>query len=120
SEMSPALNRLLESGAASEAVLLSTCNRTELYLSVTDLQRGEAAARALLAERGEGPPEANARYLYARRDRLAADHLFRVTSGLDSMIVGEPQIQGQVKEAYLTAREVTGRTGPVVGPTLNR
>ncbi len=119
-ETPPALTGLLEAGAVGEAVLLSTCNRTELYLSMADLQRGEAAARALLASRCEGSAEANARYLYARRDRLAADHLFRVTSGLDSMIVGEPQIQGQVKEAYLTAREVAGPEGPVVGPTLNR
>jgi glutamyl-tRNA reductase len=120
SETQPALAELVEAGAVGEAVLLSTCNRTELYLAAADLHRAEAAARELLAARGPGAAEANARFLYARRDRLAVDHLFRVTSGLDSMVVGEPQIQGQVREAYQDAREVTSRSGPVVGPTLNR
>lgn len=119
-EMPAALSRLVEAGVASEAVLLSTCNRTELYLHAGDLKRAEDAARSLIASRGAGSVEANTRYLYAHRDRAAVDHLFRVAAGLDSMIVGEPQIQGQVKEAYQSAREVTSPAGPVVGPTLNR
>lgn len=120
SEIPAALAHLFREGDATEAVLLSTCNRTEVYLSAQDLRRGEAAARELLAARGAGPAEENFRYLYARRDRLAVDHLFRVTAGLDSMIMGEPQIQGQVKEAYQTAREITAPSGPAVGPMLNR
>jgi glutamyl-tRNA reductase len=65
-------------------------------------------------------PEAAARHLYVHRDRGAAEHLFRVSSGLDSMILGEPQIQGQVREAYAMARETSAPAGPVVGPALNR
>jgi glutamyl-tRNA reductase len=65
-------------------------------------------------------PEAAAPHLYVHRDRVAAEHLFRVSSGLDSMILGEPQIQGQVREAYAMARETAGASGPVVGPALNR
>jgi glutamyl-tRNA reductase len=119
-EVPAALSRLLASGATSEAVLLSTCNRTEFYLSLPDLGRGEAAVRALLAEQAGESPEASGRYLYLHRDRHAVEHLFRVTAGLESMILGEPQIQGQVKEAYHSARETTSPEGPVVGATLNR
>ncbi|HEX2094110.1 MAG TPA: glutamyl-tRNA reductase [Longimicrobiaceae bacterium] len=111
---------LVESGAAAEAVVLSTCNRTELYLALPDERRGVEAARALLAGRlGESPASA-ARHLYVHRDRNAAGHLFRVTAGLDSMVLGEPQIQGQVKEAYALAHETVSAGGSMVGGALNR
>lgn len=102
-----------------EAVVLSTCNRTEVYLAGPEGMDGSDVARAILAERVGMTPEAAARHLYLHRDRTAAEHLFRVSSGLDSMILGEPQIQGQVKEAYALARETAGER-PVVGPALNR
>jgi glutamyl-tRNA reductase len=104
----------------SEAVVISTCNRTEVYLSLPDGSDGVEQARALLADRIGQDPASAARYFYVHRDRQAAEHLFRVSSGLDSMILGEPQIQGQVKEAYATAREVAGENGPVVGQALHR
>jgi glutamyl-tRNA reductase len=117
-ELAGALDQVAGRGA--EAVLLSTCNRTEIYLS--DGEPGDAlgTARRLLAQRIGTDAEAAGRYLYVHRDRDAASHLFRVTAGLDSMILGEPQIQGQVKQAYATAREVAGDGAPVVGPALNR
>ncbi|HEX2191333.1 MAG TPA: glutamyl-tRNA reductase [Longimicrobiaceae bacterium] len=119
-EIPGVLAGLVESGAAAEAVLLSTCNRTELYLSLGEERGGVDAAHALLAERlGESPSRA-AKHLYLHRDRYAAEHLFRVTAGLDSMVLGEPQIQGQVKEAYTLARESASPAGPLVGPALNR
>jgi glutamyl-tRNA reductase len=103
-----------------EAVVLSTCNRTEVYLASGDGADAIARAEAMLAERlGVAPGEAG-RWLYVRRDREAAQHLFRVAAGLDSMIVGEPQIQGQVREAYAAARDVAAGRGPVVGAALNR
>jgi glutamyl-tRNA reductase len=110
------LARLLESGAADEAVLLSTCNRTEVCLSLPDVAKGEAVVRGLLAERMPGVDG----YLYVHSGRSAVEHMMRVTAGLDSMIVGEPQIQGQVRDAYQAAREsfVTGR--PATGAVLNR
>lgn len=111
---------LVDSGAAAEAVLLSTCNRTELYLSLADLARGDTAFRAILADRLESPSDKLSGYLYLHRDQSAAGHLFRVASGLDSMVLGEPQIQGQVREAYQLAQETRGLAGPVVGATLNR
>jgi glutamyl-tRNA reductase len=112
----PAVLTRLRAAGIEEVALLSTCNRTELYLSLPDALLGEAAARALLAERC---PE-SAGHLYAHRDREAARHLFRVAAGLDSMVLGEPQIQGQVKEAYEAARGVADGGGRVVGPVLNR
>lgn len=111
---------LVDSGIAAEAVLLSTCNRTELYLSLADLQRGDAAFRAILADRLELPVDRLSSYLYLHRDRTAVEHLFRVTAGLDSMVLGEPQIQGQVREAYQLSQETRGLAGPVLGATLNR
>jgi glutamyl-tRNA reductase len=117
-EIAPVLLRLAADGA--EAVVLTTCNRTEVYLALPDGSAGAEVARELLAARAgmEGTPAAP--YLYLHRDREAAAHLFRVAAGLDSMILGEPQIQGQVKDAYAAAREVAGPEGTVVGPVLHR
>jgi glutamyl-tRNA reductase len=118
-EVAPVLTRLVESGSSAEAVLLSTCNRTELYVAAEDLPLAEAAVRDLLAEQWR-EPEPLASFLYARRGRAAVDHLFRVTSGIDSMILGEPQIQGQVREAYQIASSTRRGDEGVVGPVLNR
>jgi glutamyl-tRNA reductase len=110
----------LAGDAGGEAVVLSTCNRTEVYLAAGDGGEAVERAEAMLAGRlGADTGEAG-RWLYVRRDRDAAQHLFRVAAGLDSMIVGEPQIQGQVREAYAAARDVAAGRGPVVGPALNR
>ena len=79
-----------------EAALLSTCNRTEIYAVATD---GQALA-AWLDEQAEGLGA----YLYQHRDADAVRHLFRVATGLDSMVLGEPQILGQVKDAWGAAR----------------
>ena len=118
-EIPAALSTLAE-GGADEVALLSTCNRTEVYLTVAEMKAGEAAVRALLSERLGESPERTGRYLYLHRDRAAVEHAFRVSSGLDSMILGEPQIQGQVREAYQAARETTTGAGPAVGTVLNR
>jgi glutamyl-tRNA reductase len=117
-EVPPALVAAGDAGA--EAVLLSTCNRTELYLASVDGDAAVDHARHVLAARLGIEPDEAARWLYVRRDREAVQHLFRVAAGLDSMVVGEPQIQGQVRDAYAAARQVAGDRGPVVGATLNR
>jgi glutamyl-tRNA reductase len=90
---------------AGEAVCLSTCNRTELYVAHDDDGEAEAAATALLLERE--PDLANA--LYRLRDEAAALHLFRVAAGLDSLVPGEGEILGQVRAAF----EV-GTTGAIL------
>lgn len=118
-EVPRALQRLLGSGAASEAVLLSTCNRTELYVTADELAEAEAAVGTMLEEQWPGP-EPLSRFLYRRRGRAVVDHLFRVTSGIDSMILGEPQIQGQVRDAYQLAAEAGEAGRAAAGPVLNR
>jgi len=95
-----------------EAVAISTCNRTELYLVATDAVAAESAALAVLARQAETRPTELADSLYALRETDVARHLFSVAAGLDSMIVGEAEIQGQVKRAYELAL-VEGMTGPV-------
>lgn len=95
-----------------EAVAISTCNRTELYLVVSDPVEAESLALAELSRQaGIRPTELLGR-LYSLRGADAVRHLFSVASGLDSMIVGEAEVQGQVKRAYERAL-VEGATGPI-------
>jgi glutamyl-tRNA reductase len=89
-----------------EAVVLSTCNRTELYLAAADDADAQAAATAALAHLAEQDLDA---HLYRLRDEAAALHLFRVAAGLDSMVPGEGEILGQVRAAY-----EAGSTGPML------
>jgi glutamyl-tRNA reductase len=93
-----------------EAVAISTCNRTELYLVVGDPVEAESTALAMLSARAGIRPTALAPSIYSHRNCDAARHLYRVASGLESMIIGENEIQGQVKRAYeaALARETTG------------
>lgn len=98
----PALASLLAMPGVSEAALLSTCNRTEVYCQV---EPGHEGAPALWLARHHGlAPDQLATYLYEHRDGAAVRHLFRVATGLDSLVLGEPQILGQVKEAWQRAR----------------
>jgi len=97
-----------------EAVALSTCNRTELYLVVGDPVEAESTVLAMLARQAGIRPTSLAGAIYAHRNCDAARHLFRVTSGLESMIIGEAEVQGQVKRAYETALE-----RETVGPLVN-
>ncbi|GGZ66917.1 glutamyl-tRNA reductase [Lysobacter xinjiangensis] len=84
----------------SEVALLSTCNRTELYAEAAD---DEAALADWLARRSGVGADLHA-YLYRHHEADAVRHLFRVATGLDSLVLGEPQILGQVKDAWATAR----------------
>jgi glutamyl-tRNA reductase len=107
------LNGLVSEETISEAVALSTCNRTELYLVATDSVEAEAAGLGVLAREAGIRPTELLGPLYSLRGTEAARHLYRVTAGLDSMIVGEAEIQGQVKRAYELAL-VEGATGPIL------
>lgn len=104
-EVPPALARLREAGADG-GVLLSTCNRTEFYITGTPGDLPDAAWRQLTERLGDGRVASDFGYL--RRDRDAVQHLYRVAAGLDSMVLGESQIQGQVRDAWELAREVAG------------
>lgn len=108
-EVPDALTHVLESRGVAEAALISTCNRTELYLHLADADVAIPYAIETLAQHADGLPKPAERYLYVRRGREAVGHLYRVVSGLDSMVLGEVQVQGQVREAYDTARSLTGR-----------
>lgn len=112
-EARDALRELLRAPSVEEAVLLSTCNRTELYV------HGEApdtiaAAHELLARRASADAAEAGGWLYQRGEQEAVRHLFRVVSSLESLVLGEAQIQGQVKGAYESARGADGATGPVL------
>jgi glutamyl-tRNA reductase len=97
---------------AREAVVISTCNRTEVYLVVGDPVRAESDVLGLLAGRADIRPTELAEAIYSPRNCDAARHLYRVTSGLESMIVGEAEIQGQVRRAHEAAMRA-GCTGPL-------
>jgi glutamyl-tRNA reductase len=107
------LRELTDSEVVREAAAISTCNRTELYLVVADPVEAESQALAALARQSEIRPTELMGHLYSLRGSAAARHLFRVTTGLESMIVGEAEIQGQVKRAYELAL-VEGATGPIL------
>ncbi len=106
------LAELTDHDGVHEAVALFTCNRTELYLVTDDALEAENTALAILSRQAELRPTELIGSLYSLRGREAVEHLFSVTAGLDSMIVGEAEIQGQVKRAYEMAL-VEGVSGPV-------
>ncbi len=112
SETLPVLAELRDRGGASEAVLLSTCNRTEFYLVDSEPCTGDNVAGQAqtfvwseLSARLGGDASV---YGYVYRDRAAVEHLFRVASGLDSMILGEAEVQGQVRDAWEGCRACSG------------
>src|SRR5215216_4683070 len=109
------LRRLGEEGAVTEAVLLSTCNRTEVYAVVEEEEGARSRILDLLAEDRGVDLESLDRDTYWLTDAEAVRHLYRVASSLDSMVVGEAQILGQVREAYRAATEEQ-----CTGPVLNR
>ncbi|WP_298581180.1 glutamyl-tRNA reductase [uncultured Luteimonas sp.] len=100
-----------------EVALLSTCNRTELYASADDdgVLADWLASHPDADDAGDDPGQALHAYLYRRAGDEAARHLFRVACGLDSMVLGEPQILGQVKQAWSMARD-----SGVLGGELDR
>jgi glutamyl-tRNA reductase len=107
------LGELTDSEHVHEAAAISTCNRTELYLVAADPVEAESHALGLLAREADIRPTELLGRLYSLRASEAARHLFSVTAGLDSMILGEAEIQGQVKRAYELAL-VEGATGPIL------
>jgi glutamyl-tRNA reductase len=107
------LAELVERQEVAEAAAISTCNRTELYLYAADPVGAEAAALGLLSREAETQPTDLVGHLYSLRGSESAAHLMAVTAGLDSMIIGEAEIQGQVKRAFELAL-VEGATGPVL------
>src|SRR5207244_2407920 len=104
----------------SEAILLSTCNRVELYVArpLHGHPRPEEMTDFVAEIRGI-PPAEFAPHLYHKAEREAVAHLFSVASSLDSMVIGETQILGQVREAYDAARDA-GAVGALLNPLFQR
>ncbi len=95
-----AMLKLIAHPAIDEAAVLSTCNRMEWYLAASDALAAVTALRDLLMARTGFPSRQLDGYLYLLNERDAVEHLMRVAAGLDSMVLGEPQILGQVRTAY--------------------
>jgi len=112
-DFTKAYRRAADDPSLREAVILSTCNRVEVYASVDAYHAGFQALKRLLSESRNVRPEELAEPLYSHYEEDAAEHLFRVAAGLDSMVLGEQQILSQVREAHRRA-EAEGTTGPVL------
>lgn len=98
--MGDALNNLLQQPAVRGGVVLSTCNRTELYLSMEDKENSHEQLIRWLCQYHQIEPNELKNSVYWHQDNQAVSHLMRVASGLDSLVLGEPQILGQVKKAF--------------------
>src|SRR5579885_3844359 len=111
--MGAALVALRDYEAVREAVMLQTCGRLEIYADVSDYEAGAAQLKSFLLNFRHGTVAYDLEsYLYTLLGRGAVEHLFRVSTGLDSMLIGEAEILGQVKDAYIAATRVKslGRT----------
>ena len=112
-----ALRALLSQRSVEEAAILVTCNRVEIYAGVSTFQAGLAELSSVLAEHAGVPLTELVDHLYVRYDEQAVQHAYRLAAGLDSMVVGEPQILGQLREAYASAVRESA-TGPVLHALL--
>lgn len=118
-ETKTALHSLLGKSFIKEALLFSTCNRVEILLVTDNKARAVAETKGFIAEFNKIPLENFEDSLYIHEGNDAVRHVFRVASSLDSMVVGEPQILGQVKEAYRTATEENA-SGVILNRLLHR
>ncbi|MBT2582445.1 glutamyl-tRNA reductase [Planococcus sp. ISL-109] len=112
SELPQAMQALQQQKSILENVIVSTCNRTEIYAVVDQLHTGRFYVKQFLASYFKIPMEQFSQYLFLHEQDEAIDHLFRVTAGIDSMVLGETQILGQVKSSFLAGQEI-GTTGTV-------
>ena len=104
-ELPALLQRLVAQPYVREAVVVSTCNRVEVYAAVTGFHGGLGDVCGLLADHSGISATELASHLYVHYDEAAVQHSFRVSAGLDSMVVGEAQILGQLRDAYHVATE---------------
>jgi glutamyl-tRNA reductase len=114
-DLQAALRALAARGSAHEAVVVSTCNRAEMYVACDEIEPTRADLLQFLSDYNDVAPNDVEPHVFDAADLDVPRHLFRVAAGLDSLVVGEPQILGQVKEAHSVASEA--RTS---GPVLNR
>jgi glutamyl-tRNA reductase len=110
---------LIQSPEIQEAMLVSTCNRVEACIVAQHPARALEVVKQMYCERGDLSLAALEPHLYLREGELAVGHLFKVTAGLDSLVLGEPQIAGQVKDSYSRAVDAN-TTGPYLNKLLHR
>jgi glutamyl-tRNA reductase len=113
------LKALPEAAQADEMVLFSTCNRVEFLLATSDVPRTVEGVKDFLSDFKSTPRHVFEEALYVYDGDEAVRHIFRVASSLDSMVVGEPQILGQIKEAYMQASK-SGTCGVVLNRLMHR
>jgi glutamyl-tRNA reductase len=113
-----AVESLAARSSATESVVLSTCNRSEIYVASAEPARARQELIAFLGDYHQLPRDMFLPHLFAHEDTTAAHHLFRVAAGLDSLVIGEPQILGQVKDAFQAASE-RRCTGPLLSKTFH-
>ncbi|MYA86369.1 MAG: glutamyl-tRNA reductase [Acidimicrobiaceae bacterium] len=118
-DLPKALHDLAVAEHLSESVLLSTCNRIEVYAYAERFHGGYADIRELIARHSGLPPEIVGDELYSHHDADAVRHLFAVATGLDSVVVGEHEVLGQVRDAWQAARS-EGTVGAVLEPLFRR
>src|SRR5262245_14366631 len=116
-ELAATLAAITSTLPVAEALLISTCNRVEVYGVGKDGHDAPTAVRTFITDQRGVKPKEIADALYERRGPEAVRHVFRVASSLDSLVVGEAQILGQLKEAYATAG-AAGTSGPVLSRCL--
>ena len=117
-KMEQALHECVNKGEVGEAAIVSTCNRTELYFSLVDNEVSDNDIATLLewfCQYHQLKKEDVEPYIYLHSNNDAVQHILRVASGLDSLVLGEPQILGQIKDAYSTANQAG-----TIGRQLNR
>ena len=106
SEQGKLVERVLQSPLVTEAMLLSTCNRVEVYAVVDAFHGGLSVISQVLADHAGMSVGELTKHAYVRYSEAAVEHLFSVTSGLDSAVIGEQQVLGQVRRAYAAADKV--------------
>jgi glutamyl-tRNA reductase len=118
-DLPKAYHHLSTQDAVGGAVILSTCNRVEVFADVDAYHTGFQGLKSFLSDSREVPPAELAEPLYSHYEEQAVEHLFSVAAGLDSMVLGEPQILSQVRQAYVAA-EQEAATGPVLQAMFRR
>lgn len=114
-----ALAMMRELACVKEGMFLSTCNRVEALFTTEQTDEAKGSVIAVLSKLGGMPSESLCSNLFTYEDRDAVRHIFRVASSLDSMVIGEPQILGQIKEAYTSATK-ENTTGVILNRLLHR
>ncbi len=102
-KLEEAINTLMKSGEVKENIVLSTCNRVEIYAGVSNMDAGIESIKDFISRFHDVPRNLLDKSLYIHRGSDAVKHMYRVAASLDSMVVGEPQILGQLKDAYDSA-----------------